>query len=47
MMLNDPTNPKNWESRLYPGKKFVNTKEFYFYNKEKNKLDYLFRGSAV
>ncbi len=47
MMLNDPTNPKNWESRLYPGKKFVNTKEFYFYNKEKNKLDYLFRGSTV
>ncbi len=42
MMLNDPTNPKNWESRLYPGKKFINTKEFVFYNKEKKKLDRIY-----
>ena len=34
-MLNDPTDPKNWESRLYPGKKFIKTKEFELYNYEK------------
>lgn len=39
MMLNDPTNPRNWESRLYPGKKFINTKEFILFQKEKKKLD--------
>ncbi len=43
MMLNDPTNPKNWESRIYPGKKFVKTKEYIFYRKEEKKLNNLFK----
>ena len=43
MMLNDPTNPKNWESRIYPGKKFVKTKEFILYKKEEKKLNAIFK----
>lgn len=42
MTLNDPTDPKNWESRLYPGKKFIKTKEFKLYNYEKKKLNNMF-----
>ena len=42
MMLNDPTNPKNWEVKLHPGKKFVNTKEFKLYQYEKIKLNKMF-----
>ena len=32
--LNDPTNPKNWESRLVPGTKFINSSEFKIYKNE-------------
>ncbi len=32
--LNDPTNPKNWESRLVPGTKFINSSEFKTYKNE-------------
>ena len=32
--LNDPTNPKNWESRLVPGTKFINSNEYKIYKKE-------------
>jgi len=42
MMLNDPTNPINWESRIYPGKKFINTKEYILYKKEEKRLNSLF-----
>ncbi len=32
--LNDPTDPKNWESRLLPGTKFINSSEYKIYKKE-------------
>lgn len=38
MSLNDPTDPKNWESRLYPGTKFTSSKEYPLYQKELTKI---------
>jgi hypothetical protein len=38
MSLNDPTNPKNWESKLKPGVKFINTPEFSIYKEELKKI---------
>ena len=38
MSLNDPTNPKNWESKLKPGIKFINTNEFSVYKEELKKI---------
>ena len=38
MSLNDPTNPKNWESRLKPGTKFIKSKEYPLYKKELKKI---------
>ena len=32
--LNDPTDPKNWESRLKPGTKFIHSSEYKIYKKE-------------
>ena len=32
--LNDPTDPKNWESRLKPGIKFIHSSEYKIYKKE-------------
>ena len=32
--LNDPTNPKNWESRIKPGTKFIEGPEYKEYVKE-------------
>ena len=32
--LNDPTNPKNWESRSKPGTKFIKSSEYKIYKRE-------------
>ena len=32
--LNDPTDPKNWESRIKPGTKFIKSPEYKIYKKE-------------
>lgn len=42
MMLNNPTDPKNWEVKLNPGKKFKNTDEFKLYQFERLKLNKMF-----
>lgn len=39
MSLNDPTNPKNWESRIYAGTKFMKSKEYPIYKKELAKIN--------
>ena len=38
MSLNDPTNPKNWESRTQAGVKFVKSKDYIIYKKELSKI---------